>query len=112
MDVVDTAEDAAGLELPPLSSASRSRRSSTPTAWAAARRGRRIGEGHSNVTYLVERGDGRVLLRRPPRPPLPPSAHDVLREARLLAALEPRRFARRQFWRWATTRRCSACRSP
>ena len=26
-------------------------------------------------------------LRRPPRPPLPPSAHDVLREARLLRAL-------------------------
>jgi aminoglycoside phosphotransferase (APT) family kinase protein len=29
-----------------------------------------------------------VVLRRPPRPPLPPSAHDVLREARLLRALE------------------------
>ena len=28
------------------------------------------------------------MLRRPPRPPLPPSAHDVLREARLLTALE------------------------
>ncbi len=27
------------------------------------------------------------MLRRPPRPPLPPSAHDVLREARLLRAL-------------------------
>ena len=48
----------------------------------------RIGEGHSNVTYLLRRGDARVVLRRPPRPPLPPSAHDVLREARLLAALE------------------------
>src|SRR5205823_13908141 len=28
------------------------------------------------------------VLRRPPRPPLPPSAHDVLREARLLKAVE------------------------
>ncbi len=46
-----------------------------------------IGEGHSNVTYLIERGDREVVLRRPPRPPLPPSAHDVLREARLLRAL-------------------------
>ena len=46
-----------------------------------------IGEGHSNVTYLIERGDGQFVLRRPPRPPLPPSAHDVLREARLLGAL-------------------------
>jgi aminoglycoside phosphotransferase (APT) family kinase protein len=46
-----------------------------------------IGEGHSNVTYLIKRGDAEMVLRRPPRPPLPPSAHDVLREARLLRAL-------------------------
>jgi aminoglycoside phosphotransferase (APT) family kinase protein len=47
-----------------------------------------IGEGHSNVTYLLTREDGsELVLRRPPRPPLPPSAHDVLREARLLQAL-------------------------
>jgi aminoglycoside phosphotransferase (APT) family kinase protein len=46
-----------------------------------------IGDGHSNVTYLIERGERQVVLRRPPRPPLPPSAHDVLREARLLRAL-------------------------
>src|SRR5436853_7767680 len=46
-----------------------------------------VGEGHSNVTYLVRRGDREVVVRRPPRPPLPPSAHDVLREARLLRAL-------------------------
>jgi aminoglycoside phosphotransferase (APT) family kinase protein len=48
-----------------------------------------IGEGHSNITYLIERGGAEVVLRRPPRPPLPPSAHDVLREARLLRALRP-----------------------
>jgi aminoglycoside phosphotransferase (APT) family kinase protein len=48
-----------------------------------------IGEGHSNVTYLIERADGsELVLRRPPRPPLPPSAHDVVREARLLRALK------------------------
>jgi aminoglycoside phosphotransferase (APT) family kinase protein len=46
-----------------------------------------VGEGHSNVTYLLRRGGAEVVLRRPPRPPLPPSAHDVLREARLLRAL-------------------------
>ena len=28
-----------------------------------------------------------MVLRRPPRPPLPPSAHDVLREARVIGAL-------------------------
>jgi aminoglycoside phosphotransferase (APT) family kinase protein len=48
-----------------------------------------IGEGHSNMTYLIEREGCEVVLRRPPRPPLPPSAHDVLREARLLRALRP-----------------------
>jgi aminoglycoside phosphotransferase (APT) family kinase protein len=45
-----------------------------------------IGEGHSNVTFELSTG---VVIRRPPRGPLPPSAHDVLREARLLRALEP-----------------------
>jgi aminoglycoside phosphotransferase (APT) family kinase protein len=48
-----------------------------------------VGDGHSNVTYLIARRGGEWVLRRPPRPPLPPSAHDVLREARLLRALEP-----------------------
>lgn len=48
-----------------------------------------VGEGHSNVTYTVRREGAEMILRRPPRPPLPPSAHDVLREARLLRALEP-----------------------
>jgi aminoglycoside phosphotransferase (APT) family kinase protein len=47
-----------------------------------------IGEGHSNVTYLVRRAGAELVLRRPPRGPLPPSAHDVLREARLLRALQ------------------------
>jgi len=42
-------------------------------------------DGHSNVTYALSTG---VVLRRPPRGPLPPSAHDVLREARVLRALE------------------------
>jgi aminoglycoside phosphotransferase (APT) family kinase protein len=48
-----------------------------------------IGDGHSNLTFLVEREGARVVLRRPPRGPLPPSAHDVVREARLLSALRP-----------------------
>ena len=46
-----------------------------------------IGEGHSNVTYAMTRGDAQLVLRRPPRGPLPPSAHDMLREARVLRAL-------------------------
>jgi aminoglycoside phosphotransferase (APT) family kinase protein len=47
-----------------------------------------IGEGHSNVTFAIHRDGGAWVLRRPPRPPLPPSAHDVLREARLLSAVQ------------------------
>ena len=46
-----------------------------------------IGDGHSNLTFLVSDGHSRVVVRRPPPPPLPPGAHDVLREAKLLAAL-------------------------
>ena len=48
-----------------------------------------IGDGHSNVTYLIGRGEERWVLRRPPRGPLPPSAHDVLREFRFLTACAP-----------------------
>jgi aminoglycoside phosphotransferase (APT) family kinase protein len=46
-----------------------------------------IGDGHSNLTFLVSDGHSRVVVRRPPPPP--PGAHDVLREARLLTALAP-----------------------
>ena len=51
---------------------------------------RRIGHGGgSNFSYLLERDGARLVLRRPPRPPLPPSAHDMVREARLQLALAP-----------------------
>ena len=43
----------------------------------------RIGGGHSNVTLEIARDDIRVVLRRPPHGPLPPGAHDVVREARI-----------------------------
>jgi aminoglycoside phosphotransferase (APT) family kinase protein len=46
-----------------------------------------IGGGHSNLTFLIERGSARVVLRRPPRGRIAPSTHDVLREARILQAL-------------------------
>lgn len=48
----------------------------------------RIGEGGgSNFTFALERGGERFVLRRPPRPPYPPSTHDVVREARFQLAL-------------------------
>lgn len=48
-----------------------------------------VGDGHSNLTYLVDDGERRLIVRRPPPPPTPPGAHDMLREARILQALEP-----------------------
>lgn len=48
---------------------------------------RRIGDGHSNLTFLVSDGQRQVVVRRPPPPPTPPGAHDMLREARLVSAL-------------------------
>jgi aminoglycoside phosphotransferase (APT) family kinase protein len=63
---------------------------------SGAVRATRIGEGGgSNFTFLLERDDGsRYVLRRPPRPPLPPSAHDMVREARLQLALREAGFTR------------------
>ncbi len=46
----------------------------------------RITTGHSNEVFLVERGDRSLVLRRPPRTPLSPTAHDMAREHRLLSA--------------------------
>ncbi|HEU5226976.1 MAG TPA: phosphotransferase family protein [Ktedonobacteraceae bacterium] len=46
-----------------------------------------ISGGHSNETFFVRRGMREWVLRRPPRGPLLPTAHDVLREYRILHAL-------------------------
>jgi aminoglycoside phosphotransferase (APT) family kinase protein len=43
--------------------------------------------GHSNETFFVTRGQDRWVLRRPPRGAFLPTAHDVLREHRVLSAL-------------------------
>jgi aminoglycoside phosphotransferase (APT) family kinase protein len=49
---------------------------------------RRLGVGQSNLTYLLSDAAGhRWVLRRPPMGHLLSSAHDVLREARILSAL-------------------------
>jgi aminoglycoside phosphotransferase (APT) family kinase protein len=55
----------------------------------------RVGDGGgSNFTFLIERGGERFVLRRPPRPPLPPSAHDMVREAYLQQAIRAAGFTR------------------
>src|SRR5881398_506746 len=87
VDIVHTHEEAAAnareplLVLEPLAAFLAANRLDAPAELTASP----IGEGHSNVTFMLSTG---VVLRRPPRGPLPPSAHDVLREARLLRALE------------------------
>src|ERR671920_1413685 len=43
--------------------------------------------GASNLTYLVKVGDGEGVLRRPPLGPLPPKAHDMGRESKILMKL-------------------------
>ena len=89
MDVVDTPAEAQELERPPLIVREPLEEFLDAQGLGSGPvEAEPIGEGHSNVTYLVRRGAECFVLRRPPRPPLPPSAHDVLREARLLAALE------------------------
>src|SRR5829696_8030303 len=96
MDVVETAEEAAALERPPIIVLDRvAAFLDAHGLGAGAIRAARIGEGGgSNFTYVLERDKGRFVLRRPPRPPLPPSAHDMVREARLQLALREGGFAR------------------
>jgi aminoglycoside phosphotransferase (APT) family kinase protein len=53
----------------------------------------RIGEGQSNLTFRVDDAGGRqVVVRRPPLGEILASAHDVVREHRILTALHPAGF--------------------
>jgi aminoglycoside phosphotransferase (APT) family kinase protein len=47
----------------------------------------RLGEGHSNLTFLVERGPDRWVLRRPPRGEILPGTHEMHREFDVMKAL-------------------------
>jgi aminoglycoside phosphotransferase (APT) family kinase protein len=89
-EVVDSFDEARAEELPPLIVREPLEEYLESVGLGSGRvEPVRIGEGHSNLTYLLRReGEDRLVLRRPPRPPLPPSAHDVLREARLLTAIQ------------------------
>ncbi|MFD0439944.1 phosphotransferase family protein [Streptomyces chartreusis] len=48
-----------------------------------------IAGGRSNLTYRLGDGRRRWVLRTPPRAGRTPSAHDVVRELRIIAALHP-----------------------
>src|SRR5262249_62091673 len=43
--------------------------------------------GHSNLTYLLRFGGAEIVVRRPPLGPVAPTAHDMAREFRWLAAM-------------------------
>jgi len=95
-DIVETSDGGEALAKPPLLVLDRVRAFLDEHGLGSGPlRARRIGEGGgSNFTFLLERGGERFVLRRPPRPPLPPSAHDVVREARLQLALRDTGFRR------------------
>ena len=48
---------------------------------------RQFGGGKANLTYLVRIGAREFVLRRPPLGPVPPGAHDMRREHRVLSVL-------------------------
>ncbi len=45
--------------------------------------------GHSNLTYLLRFGSQEFVMRRPPFGPVPPRAHNMAREFRILEAVHP-----------------------
>jgi len=51
---------------------------------------RQFGGGKANLTYLLRFGDREFVLRRPPLGPIPPGAHDMRREHRVLSVLHGR----------------------
>src|SRR5256885_16986534 len=49
-----------------------------------------FGGGKANLTSLIQFGDQEFVLRRPPLGPIPPGAHDMRREHRVLSVLHRR----------------------
>lgn len=47
----------------------------------------RIGQGQSCLTFLIKGDNWQIVLRRPPRGELPPTAFDTTREYRVMSAL-------------------------
>lgn len=91
VEVVATAAAAADLPLPPLLVLDRlaayldeQQLGDGPIRW------QRVGDGQSNITYRIRRGADEFVLRRGPRPPYPPSAHDMVREATIQQLLGAR----------------------
>ncbi|WP_307785461.1 phosphotransferase family protein [Microbacterium hibisci] len=87
-EVVATWADAADLDRPPLLVVDAVEEYLRHAGFGqGALAWERIGEGHSNVTYAIGYGGHDLVLRRGPRPPHPPSTHDMSREARVQRVL-------------------------
>ncbi|MGG4201795.1 phosphotransferase family protein [Peribacillus frigoritolerans] len=50
---------------------------------------KKFSEGYSNLTFLLKIGEWEAVLRRPPFGEIPPKAHDMEREYRILAKINP-----------------------
>lgn len=77
------------LDWPALERSLRARLPELFSEPSAAMQVEQFPSGHSNLTYLVRVGGRELVLRRPPFGPVPPRAHDMAREYRLLAAINP-----------------------
>ncbi|MFQ4149468.1 phosphotransferase family protein [Arthrobacter sp. LAPM80] len=89
-DIVRTTEEAARQDAPPLLVLERVEEFLDASGLGTGPvHAQRIGGGQSNVTFRIKRHGADVVLRRGPRPPLPPSTHDMLREAHIQSLLAP-----------------------
>lgn len=87
-DIVTTEEEAARLSMPPLIVVETVERHLDEHGIGSGPLNiDPIGEGQSNATFRIRREGADVILRRGPRPPLPKSTHDMVREARMQTAL-------------------------
>ncbi|WP_233269570.1 phosphotransferase family protein [Alteribacillus sp. YIM 98480] len=64
-------------------------RSEMPDLPKANMKVKQFSEGYSNLTYLLRIGDWEAVLRRPPFGYVPPKAHDMKREHRILTKVHP-----------------------
>jgi aminoglycoside phosphotransferase (APT) family kinase protein len=81
----DVGEEVRGLPRAPFTAWARQALPRLGDGWTAEV----VSGGLSNLTYLVHGEAGTVVVRRPPVGPVLPSAHDVGREQRVMAALHP-----------------------
>lgn len=92
-EIVQTAEEARSLSMPPLLILDEVEKYLDQQGLGAGDLTvDRIGDGRSNITYRICRSGVDLVLRRGPRPPLPKSTHDMVREARVQQALRGQGF--------------------